>query len=163
MSETGWTTVTEKKRKPRDPNRPKQEEPEKEKYDDDVVILRKKTGPPTKQVTASSQAPKVTGAGISTKKLDENVDGGKHKKVELSTAQLVQKALTAKEWSQKDLLQAVGGRNGVNAQYIQQLASGKAQFDNNKIGAIEKALNIRLRGKFVGEPYFKPKQTKPKK
>lgn len=160
MSESNWTTVTQKKRKPKDPNRPKIEEPEKEKYDNDVVILRKRTGPPTKQVTAASQSSKVTSVGVSTKKLDQNVDGGTHKKVELSTGQLFQKALNAKKWSQKDLLIAVGGKSGVNAQYIQQFAAGKALFDNNKIGAIEKALNIKLRGKNVGEVYFKPKSTK---
>lgn len=164
MSDNGWVTITKKERKPKDPTRSYQEpEPPAKKYDDDVVILRKKTGPPTKQVSKAVLSNRTTSSGFNARKIDENTYGGAHKKVSLSMGQLMQQALAAKGWSQKDLVAQVGGRAKVNLQDVQNIATGKAILHNDKITAIEKTLNFRLRGKNVGQPFFGPKKPKNEK
>ena len=160
-NDNGWVTIAKKERKPKDFTKLYSEpEPPVKKYDDDVVILRKKTGPPKKQVNKSVLTNQKTSSGFSAKKIAENTIGGSHKKVSLSMGQLMQQALNAKGWTQKELVIKVGGQAKVNHQDIQNIATGKAILNNDKIVAIERTLNINLRGKNVGEPFFGPKKPK---
>lgn len=161
MSEGNWQTVTKKTRKPITHHQPVQTYNDEPKKEEDVLVLRKKNRPPTtKQVKAASQSQKVTETGVNVRILDNNTSGGSHKKVGKSLAQIFQRALTIKGLTQKELVTKVGGKAGVNAQDIQKIAAGTAIMNVNKINAIERALNIRLLGKNIGEPFFKPKQVK---
>lgn len=155
-----WTTITKKDKKPPSERKTDQEVVHDNYYTDSDTVVFKKKVVHTKQVINATNTNSMNSLGTNhyynskLKQLDENTGGGGHKKVSLSVSQLLQKALVAKKWSQKDLVKNVGGRAGVNAQDVQKIARGEAMQNDAKLTAIEKALNMRLRGKNAGEPYF---------
>ena len=155
MSE--WTTVEYKK--PKGPNQKKADPSvEQPKYyaDEDVVVFRKNK--PGTSTVINNTKPNTGGNNISNAKfhkLDNSTSAEAIKKVSLSTAQLLNKALVDKKWTQKDLVANIGGRAGVNMQDVQKIARGEAIANDAKLTAIENTLNVRLRGKFAGEPIRK--------
>lgn len=157
MSE--WQTVTKKTKNPNSKPNPDAYQPAYHTENDSVVFRKNK--PATATVLKSSQPNKGGNmSGSKFHKIDNSTSSDTIKKVSLSTAQLLNKALVEKKWSQKDLVTNVGGRAGVNAQDVHKIARGDAIANDAKLTAIERALNMHLRGKLAGEPIRKAPKTK---
>ena len=151
--EDSWKTIQKKQRTKSDKSNTQQTlEPEEDEWDK-VTILTKKNQPKQTEKVLSNYTNQNVQSHADTKKLDENHDGGKHKTISLSIGQLLQDKLRELKMSHKDLFTKVGGKAGVNAYDIQQICKGEAIANEAKLVAIEKALNYRLRGKYVGQPY----------
>jgi putative transcription factor len=154
-----WVTVSHNKS---NTNKPKHEYvPEQEntsKYEPGTIVLHKRqtknNGPKTVNTTYSNTN---TTTGINMRKLDENDSGGTHKKVDKSIGQLLQQALVSRGWNYERLVKEVGGRACVNKQDVQNIVKGEAIQNNSKLVAIEKTLNVHLRGKKAGEPFTQKK------
>jgi ribosome-binding protein aMBF1 (putative translation factor) len=160
MSE--WQTVTKKTKNPNSKPDPDAYQPAYQTENDTVVFHKNK---PATTTVLKSSAPNKGGnmSGSKFHKIDNSTSSDTIKKVSLSTAQLLNKALVEKKWSQKDLVANVGGRAGVNAQDIQKIARGEAIANDAKLTAIENTINMRLRGKLAGEPIRKVKNQKTNK
>lgn len=159
MSEE-WNTITYKK--PKSENSKPDPDAEQFSYqsENDTVVFHKNKPITTTVLNTSQPNTAKPGSNSAFHKIDQSTTGGTIKKVSLSTAQLLNKALVAKKWKQKDLVAHIGGRAGVNLQDVQQIAQGKAIANDAKLSAIEKGLNIHLRGKLAGQQIAKPKTKK---
>lgn len=163
----GWTTIT-KPKKPSGVKKPKQEvtNPVQEEGNewDQVTVLRKKNPKKTTTVQLATTQPNTkhtTEKGV-FHKLD-NADAPEElKKVKLSVGQMISAERTRQGLTQKQLLTKVGGKGNLSLHDLQQLEQGTALQTNanEKIGAIERALNYRVRGKKAGEPMWVPKSSK---
>jgi len=96
---------------------------------------------------------KQSSAPCYARKLDEDTDNLKHKTVNTDVKVAIAKGRTAKGWKQSDLAQQINERPQIVAEY----ESGKAIPNQNILQKMEKALQIKLRGKDIGEPLQKPK------
>ena len=86
---------------------------------------------------------------LNTAKLDAESEELKHDKVSMAVGQLIQKGRQAKGWSQKELATKICEK----PQVINEYESSKAVNPNQAIlGKIERALEIKLRGKDKGAP-----------
>ena len=122
----------------------------------EVVVLRKKhdkkssstSGLTQTQHSTNATPPKVTKTVVDYRKLDENTDACKHKKVGLSLGKVISSARTAKQWSQKDLASKIQEKPGVINQYEQ----GKGIPDHRILMRLQNLLGVKLTGKDIGEP-----------
>jgi ribosome-binding protein aMBF1 (putative translation factor) len=158
-NENEWVTVSHNKPKTDKPKKEYDPEPvETSQYDSDTIVLRKRQPKITKTPVAKISRPNATiVSDINMRKLDENDSGGAHKMVDRSVSQLLQKELVSRGWNYDKLVKEVGGRAGINKQDIQNIVKGVAIQNNSKLVAIEKTLNIHLRGKKAGEPFAQQK------
>jgi len=86
---------------------------------------------------------------LNTAKLDAENEELKHDKVSMAVGQLIQKGRQAKGWSQKELATKICEK----PQVINEYESSKAVNPNQTIlGKMERALEIKLRGKDKGAP-----------
>ena len=86
---------------------------------------------------------------LNTAKLDAESEELKHDKVSMAVGQLIQKGRQAKGWSQKELATKICEK----PQVINEYESSKAVNPNQAIlGKMERALEIKLRGKDKGAP-----------
>ncbi|GET87904.1 hypothetical protein, conserved [Leishmania tarentolae] len=90
-------------------------------------------------------------AGANAKKLDEDNETLKVKKVDPHLRVRIMKERQALNWSQQDLAQRISERVSVVAEY----ESGKAVQEERVIVKMEKALGVHLRGAKAGEPMGK--------
>lgn len=98
-------------------------------------------------------------AGANAKKLDEDNDTLKIKKVDPQLRVRIQKARQELNWTQQDLAQKISERVTVVNEY----ESGKAIPEERIIVKMEKALCMHLRGAKAGEPMGKNRPVpKPK-
>ncbi|EPY35170.1 transcription factor [Strigomonas culicis] len=98
-------------------------------------------------------------AGANAKKLDEDHDNFKVKKVDNQLRVRIQKARQELNWNQQDLAQHISERIGVVTEY----ENGKAVPEERIIVKMEKALGVHLRGAMAGQPMGKNRPTpKPK-
>ena len=81
--------------------------------------------------------------GSKLAKLDNAEEAGKIETVSLSLSQKIQQGRAAKGMKQKDLATKIN----VKPQVIGDYESGRAVPDNKILGKIERALDIKLRGK----------------
>lgn len=95
------------------------------------------------------------GAGANAKKLDEDNETLKVKRVDPQLRVRIMKARQGLNWSQQDLAQRVSERASVIAEY----ESGKAVPDERVIVKMEKAFGMHLRGAKAGEPMGKNRPT----
>ncbi|KPA82627.1 hypothetical protein ABB37_02469 [Leptomonas pyrrhocoris] len=94
-------------------------------------------------------------AGANAKKLDEDNESLKVKKVDPHLRVRIMKARQGLNWSQQDLAQRISERASVVAEY----ENGKAVPDERVIVKMEKALGMHLRGAKAGEPMGKIRPT----
>lgn len=94
-------------------------------------------------------------AGANAKKLDEDNDTLKVKKIDPQLRVRIMKERQALNWSQQDLAQRISERASVVAEY----ESGKAVPDERVIVKMEKAFGVHLRGAKAGEPMGKIRPT----
>lgn len=94
-------------------------------------------------------------AGANAKKLDEDNETLKVKKVDPQLRIRIMKARQGLNWSQQDLAQRISERASVVAEY----ESGKAVPDERVIVKMEKAFGLHLRGAMAGEPMGKVRPT----
>eukprot|EP01012_Entosiphon_sulcatum_P062874 TRINITY_DN8954_c0_g1_i1.p1 TRINITY_DN8954_c0_g1~~TRINITY_DN8954_c0_g1_i1.p1 ORF type:complete len:164 (+),score=29.22 TRINITY_DN8954_c0_g1_i1:28-492(+) len=99
-----------------------------------------------------------TAAPKNTKRLDEETEELKHKTVSRDFAQHLIQARNAKEWTQRDLAQAINERPQIVAEYEQ----GKALPNGMIMQKMERALGVQLRGANAGSPLAKPPAKKAK-
>ncbi|KAG5503003.1 hypothetical protein JIQ42_06966 [Leishmania sp. Namibia] len=97
----------------------------------------------------------VVSAGAKAKKLDEDNDTLKVKKVDPHLRVRIMKERQALNWSQQDLAQRISERVSVVAEY----ENGKAVPEERVIVKMEKALGVHLRGTKAGEPMGKTRPT----
>jgi putative transcription factor len=94
-------------------------------------------------------------AGANAKKLDEDNETLKVKKVDPQLRIRIMKARQSLNWSQQDLAQRISERASVVAEY----ENGKAVPDERVIVKMEKAFGMHLRGAKAGEPMGKNRPT----
>lgn len=98
-------------------------------------------------------------AGANAKKLDEDHDNLKVKRVDPQLRTRIMKARQQLNWSQQDLAQQISQRATVVTQY----ENGKAVPQERVIVKMEKAFGLYLRGVNAGKPFGKHRPTpKPK-
>lgn len=97
----------------------------------------------------------ASSAGANAKKLDEDNETLKVKKVDPHLRIRIMKARQALNWSQQDLAQRISERVSVVAEY----ESGKAVAEERVVVKMEKALGVHLRGAMAGEPMGKNRPT----
>ncbi|CAJ1022643.1 putative Multiprotein bridging factor 1/Helix-turn-helix [Leishmania utingensis] len=90
-------------------------------------------------------------AGANAKKLDEDHETLKVKRVDPHLRVRIMKERQALNWSQQDLAQRISERVSVVAEY----ENGKAVQEERVIVKMEKALGVHLRGAKAGEPMGK--------
>lgn len=78
----------------------------------------------------------------------EETDELKHKTLDRSVAQVIQHARQVKGWTQKELAARIAEKPHVVAEYEQAAALPSQQI----LAKMERALQIKLRGKDIGEP-----------
>jgi len=134
---------------------------------DHVTVLRKSDATLRKQAKAqlakggASDAQMRFGAGQNkqssadahARKLDENDDGGTHKKVSRETSQTIQRVRGEKGLKRNELAQKVNIKPNVLAEYEE----GKAIPNQQVLNKLERALGVYLRGEKCGEEL--PKRT----
>jgi len=98
---------------------------------------------------------KHTATTMNTTKLDRETEELKHEKVDMKVGLLIQKGRQAKGWSQKELATKICEK----PQVVNEYEASKAVPNQAILGKIERALEIKLRGKDKGAPLA----TKPKK
>jgi len=91
---------------------------------------------------------KHTVTSMNTAKLDRETEELKHDKIDLSVGKLIQKGRNAKEWTQKDLATKICEK----PQIVNEYESGKAVPNQAILAKMERALEIKLRGKDKGAP-----------
>ncbi|RNF19029.1 transcription factor [Trypanosoma conorhini] len=101
-----------------------------------------------------------TDLGANAKRLDEDTDILKLKRVDNALRINIQRARQAKEWTQQDLARHIAERAGVVTEY----ESGKAVPEERVLVKMEKALGVHLRGVMAGKPFggshHQPQQAK---
>lgn len=93
----------------------------------------------------------LCGPGANAKKLDEDNETLKVKKVDPHLRMRIMKARQELNWSQQDLAQKMSERVSLVTEY----ESGKAISEERVIIKFERALGIHLRGAKAGEPMGK--------
>lgn len=91
---------------------------------------------------------KHTVTSMNTAKLDRETEELKHDKIDLSVGKLIQKGRQDKGWNQKELATKICEK----PQVVNEYESGKAVPNQAIIGKLERALEIKLRGKDKGTP-----------
>jgi len=91
------------------------------------------------------------GTSLNTAKLDAETEELKHDKVSMDVGKLIQKGRQAKEMTQKDLATKICEKPQVVTEY----ESGKAVPNQAILGKLERALDMKLRGKDKGKPLEK--------
>ncbi|KAH9589437.1 Cro/C1-type helix-turn-helix domain [Trypanosoma melophagium] len=99
------------------------------------------------------------GPGANAKKLDEDNETLKVKRVDNSLRIAIQKARQSKGWTQQELAQRIAERVGVVTEY----ENGKAVPEERVLVKMEKAFGIHLRGVKAGQPFGHPQQQQVKK
>ena len=84
---------------------------------------------------------------VDFRKLDDNNDAGKHKKVTLSLGKTIMKARNAKNISQKDFARRINEKSAIINSYEQ----GKAIPNNQILMKMQKILGVKLTGKNIGD------------
>ena len=92
---------------------------------------------------------------MNTTKLANETEELKHDKVSMDVGRLIQKGRQAKGWSQKELATKICEK----PQVINEYESSKAVPNQAILGKLERALEIKLRGKDKGAP-LAPKAKK---
>jgi len=96
---------------------------------------------------------------MNTTKLANETEELKHDKVSMDVGRLIQKGRQAKGWSQKELATKICEK----PQVINEYESSKAVPNQAILGKIERALEMKLRGKDKGAPLAqKPKKAQAK-
>ena len=85
---------------------------------------------------------------MNTAKLDAENENLKYDKLDMKVGLLIQKGRQAKGWSQKELATKICEK----PQVINEYESSKAVPNQAILGKIERALEIKLRGKDKGAP-----------
>ena len=98
---------------------------------------------------------KHTVTTMNTTKLDRETEELKHDKVDMKVGLLIQKGRQAKGWSQKELATKICEK----PQVVNEYESSKAVPNQAILGKMERALEIKLRGKDKGAP-LAPKAKK---
>lgn len=127
---------------------------------DQVTVLRKNTRPnPNDPKNTVVQMSRNTSSNTQSQKnvnahmLDAETSTQPIQKVSLSLGQTIAKERIARKMTQKDLALKTNGK--LTFADVQSIESGKMILTNNdKIVHIERALNVHLRGKHIGEPLF---------
>jgi len=102
---------------------------------------------------------KHTVTSMNTTKLANETEELKHDKVSMDVGRLIQKGRQAKGWSQKELATKICEK----PQVINEYESSKAVPNQAILGKIERALEMKLRGKDKGAPLAqKPKKAQAK-
>ncbi|XP_062229103.1 multiprotein-bridging factor 1c-like [Phragmites australis] len=87
-------------------------------------------------------------ASAPARKLDETTEPAAVERVAAEVRAAIQKARVAKGWSQAELAKRINER----AQVVQEYDSGKAAPVQAVLAKMERALEVKLRGKAVGAP-----------
>ncbi|RHW69128.1 Multiprotein-bridging factor 1 [Trypanosoma brucei equiperdum] len=98
------------------------------------------------------------GPGANAKRLDEDTETLKVKRVDNGLRLAIQKARQAKGWTQQMLAQQIAERVGVVTEY----ENGKAVPEERVLVKMERAFGIHLRGVKAGQPFGSAK-PQPKK
>lgn len=102
-----------------------------------------RTGAPVETVRKAA-----AGAAAPARKLDESTEPAGLGRVGAEVRGAIQKARVAKGWSQAELAKRINER----AQVVQEYESGKAVPVQAVLAKMERALEVKLRGKAVGAP-----------
>uniref|UniRef100_A0A0D9WRP6 HTH cro/C1-type domain-containing protein n=1 Tax=Leersia perrieri TaxID=77586 RepID=A0A0D9WRP6_9ORYZ len=105
-----------------------------------VETVRKAAAGTNKTSSAAAAAP--------ARKLDESTEPAGLGRVGAEVRAAIQKARVAKGWSQAELAKRINER----AQVVQEYESGKAVPVQAVLAKMERALEVKLRGKAVGAP-----------
>ncbi|KAL6603872.1 hypothetical protein ACP70R_044233 [Stipagrostis hirtigluma subsp. patula] len=105
-----------------------------------VETVRKAAAGTNKHASAAAAAP--------ARKLDETTEPAAVERVAAEVRAAIQKARVAKGWSQAELAKRINER----AQVVQEYESGKAAPVQAVLAKMERALEVKLRGKAVGAP-----------
>ncbi|EAN97608.1 putative multiprotein-bridging factor 1 [Trypanosoma cruzi] len=101
-----------------------------------------------------------TDLGANAKRIDEDNETLKLKRIDNNLRINIQKARQAKGWTQQDLARNIAERAGVVTEY----ENGKAVPEERVLVKMEKALGVHLRGVKAGQPFGgihqQPQQTK---
>ena len=100
-----------------------------------VETLKKQTFTPNKN-------------NLNNRKLDECTEATSHSNVSLSLSNIIKRARTSQNLSQKQLAQRINEKLAVIIDY----ESGKAIPNPNILGKMERHLKVKLRGKNIGNP-----------
>lgn len=112
-----------------------------------------RTGAPVETVRKAAAgtnkaAAGAAGAAAPARKLDESTEPAGLGRVGAEVRGAIQKARVAKGWSQAELAKRINER----AQVVQEYESGKAVPVQAVLAKMERALEVKLRGKAVGAP-----------
>ncbi|KAF3761052.1 MBF1-domain-containing protein [Cryphonectria parasitica EP155] len=107
---------------------------------------------------AVGNAAKGNTEGQRQKKLDENPDIIKPKTVGIKVGKLIQEKRN--ELEPKMTRDQLAKKCNTTSNILGQYEAGTAQPDQKILDALERALNVKLRGAAIGEPKFKPKGDK---
>lgn len=102
---------------------------------------------------------KHTVTTMNTAKLDRETEELKHDKVPLELGKLIQKGRNDKGWTQKDFATKICEK----PQVVNEYENGKAVPNQQIIAKMERALEIKLRGKDKGKPLVPKAKTGPAK
>ncbi|KAL6839518.1 hypothetical protein ACP4OV_030788 [Aristida adscensionis] len=105
-----------------------------------VETVRKAAAGTNKHAASAAVAP--------ARKLDETTEPAAVERVAAEVRAAIQKARLAKGWSQAELAKRINER----AQVVQEYESGKAAPVQAVLAKMERALEVKLRGKGVGAP-----------
>ncbi|XP_060718502.1 endothelial differentiation-related factor 1 homolog isoform X2 [Tachysurus vachellii] len=83
-----------------------------------------------------------------TAKLDRETEELHHERVTLEVGKVIQQGRQEKGMTQKDLATKINEKPQVIADY----ECGKAIPNNQIMGKLERALGMKLRGKYIGQP-----------
>mgnify|MGYP001288143091 CR=1 FL=1 len=119
----------------------------KERKSDKLVNIALRNG---QQVTTKVKdvSNKNNNSSVDFRKLEDNNDAGKHKKVTLSLGRTIMKARNLKNISQKDFAQRINEKPAIINSYEQ----GKAIPNNQILMKMQKILGVKLTGKNIGDP-----------
>ncbi|KAF0903003.1 hypothetical protein E2562_022629 [Oryza meyeriana var. granulata] len=109
-----------------------------------VETVRKAAAGTNKKSSSAAAAAVVAPA----RKLDESTEPAGLGRVGAEVRAAIQKARVAKGWSQAELAKRINER----AQVVQEYESGKAVPVQAVLAKMERALEVKLRGKAVGAP-----------
>ena len=111
-----------------------------------------RSGAPVETVrkAAAGTNKKASAAAVAApaRKLDETTEPAGLERVAGEVRAVIQKARVAKGWSQAELAKRINER----AQVVQEYESGKAVPVQAVLAKMERALEVKLRGKAVGAP-----------
>lgn len=96
--------------------------------------------------------------GQRQKALDDNPDIVKPKTVGIKVGKLIQEKRN--EMEPKMTRDQLAKKCNTTSNILGQYEAGSAQPDQKILDALERALNVKLRGAQIGEPKFKPKPKK---